>query len=269
MTLLPAAGCQTATQSPEAQRLARAVARRQALLRPFPGWVIGVDCWAFPSGGMVQVSRRAGRTGVGGSALTRLLAQLTDIDVPESKQGFADRLSEWLRWTDAISLAAALQSSPATAPSGAAASASAAEERECARVRAALANAIAADSALGADFAAYRRRYLARQQAMEAAVEPLRARLRARLAARSPAMARLAAVDAVMEQALGAHEHRLLSTVPALLEKHFERLRQADGGVQPEEWSNVFCKDMRSVLLAELDIRFQPVEGLLEALRKR
>ena len=41
-------------------------------------------------------------------------------------------------------------------------------------------------------------------------------------------MARLAAVDAVMEQVLGAHEHRLLSTVPALLEKHFERLRQAE-----------------------------------------
>jgi hypothetical protein len=29
----------------------------------------------------------------------------------------------------------------------------------------------------------------------------------------------------------------------------------------------VFRKDMQSVLLAELDIRFQPVEGLLAALR--
>ena len=218
---------------------------------------------------MVQVSRRTGRKGVSGSALIRLLARLTDTDVPESKQGFADRLSEWLRWTDAISLAAALQSGPAPAPSGAAASGSDAEERECTRVRAALANAIGADSALGADFPAYRRRYLARQQAMEAAVEPLRARLRARLAARSPAMARLAAVDAVMEQALGGHEHRLLSTVPALLEKHFKRLRQADSGVQPEGWLDVFGKNMQGVLLAELDIRFQPVEGLLEALRKR
>jgi hypothetical protein len=218
---------------------------------------------------MVQVSRRTGRKGVSGSALIRLLAQLTDTDVPESKQGFADRLSEWLRWTDAISLAAALQSGPAAGPSGAAASGSDAEERECARVRAALANAISADSTIGADFAAYRRRYHARQQAMEAAVEPLRARLRAKLAARSPDMARLAAMDAVMEQALAAHEHRVLSAVPALLERHFERLRRADGEVQPEGWLDVFGKNMQGVLLAELDIRFQPVEGLLEALRKR
>jgi hypothetical protein len=30
----------------------------------------------------------------------------------------------------------------------------------------------------------------------------------------------------------------------------------------------VFCKDMQAVLLAELELRFEPVEGLLEALRK-
>ena len=84
-----------------------------------------------------------------------------------------------------------------------------------------------------------------------------------------------------MEQALGVHEHRLLSTVPSLLEKHFKRLRKADetariaaetaaepvGGIQPGAWLEVFRKDMQGVLLAELDIRFQPVEGLLEALR--
>jgi hypothetical protein len=71
-----------------------------------------------------------------------------------------------------------------------------------------------------------------------------------------------------MEQVLGAHEHRLLATVPALLEKHFERLRRADGeGVQPAAWLDLFCKSMQGVLLAELDIRLQPVEGLLDALR--
>jgi hypothetical protein len=217
---------------------------------------------------MEQVSRRTGRIGVSGSALTGLLARLTDIDVPESRQGFAERLSQWLSWTDAILLAAALKSGPAAAPSGARAAASA-EEGECTRVRTALMNAIAADRGFtaGKDFSPYRQRYLARQQAMEASIGPLRARLRSRLAARSPAMARLAAVDAVMEQVLGAHEHRLLATVPALLEKHFERLRQADGEVQPGAWLDLFCKSMQGVLLAELDIRLQPVEGLLDALR--
>jgi hypothetical protein len=39
--------------------------------------------------------------------------------------------------------------------------------------------------------------------------------------------------------------------------------------VTPGAWLDVFRKDMRSVLLAELDVRLQPVEGLLAALRTR
>ena len=228
---------------------------------------------------MVQVSRRTGFTG---SALIRLLARLNDTNVPESKQAFADRLSQWVSWTDAISLAGALDGSPATAPSGAPVPLSP-EDSECARARATLVQAIAAPMDAAADFPPYRQRYLSRQQAMEASVGPLRERLRARLAAGSPAMARLAAVDAVMEHALGVHEHRLLSTVPLLLEKHFKRLRQAhqaalddaqvpvgseESGGPPAAWLEAFGKDMQGVLLAELDIRLQPVEGLLEALRK-
>jgi hypothetical protein len=106
-------------------------------------------------------------------------------------------------------------------------------------------------------------------------VGPLRAKLRAALAARSPQMAKLATVDAVMEQALVAREHSLLATVPAMLEKRFKGLRQAalpapDGAetdATPMAWLPVFHQDIRELLLAELDFRFQPVDGLLEALR--
>ena len=110
------------------------------------------------------------------------------------------------------------------------------------------------------------------QQAMETDIATLRARLRAALAARAPALARLATVDAVMEQALGARERSLLAGVPALLGAHFERQRAAAAAVAaseaaPHAWLAGFRKDMQSVLLAELEIRFQPVEGLLAALR--
>ena len=225
---------------------------------------------------MVQVSRRTGFTG---SALIRLLARLTDIEVPEPKQAFADRLSQWLGWTDAISLSAALNGGLAASSSGARAAGNP-EERECERVRTAMANAIAEDMHSAArdnttDFAAYRRRYHARQQAMETSIGPLRGRLRSTLATRSPDMARLAAVDVVMEQVLSAQEHRLLASVPATLEKHFKRLGRADanasadadGEAEPGVWLAVFRKDMHDVLLAEMEVRFQPVEGLLEALR--
>jgi hypothetical protein len=235
---------------------------------------------------MAQVSTRTAFTG---SALTRLLARLADIDVPESRRAFADRLSHWLGWTDAISLSGVLNGSPAVVPAGLRAARGTSEQDECARLRGVLAKAIADDSALlaaekeqpgnpgkPADFSPYRRRYVARQQTMEMAIGPLRERLRASLAARSPAMAQLAAVDAVMEQALSAQEYRLLATVPGLLEKHFRRLRQAqqalpdepEGGAPQVAWQDVFRKDMQAVLLAELDIRLEPVEGLLEALRK-
>jgi hypothetical protein len=235
---------------------------------------------------MAQVSTRTAFTG---SALTRLLARLADIDVPESRRAFADRLSHWLGWTDAISLSGVLNGSPAVVPAGLSAARGTSEQDECARLRGVLAKAIADDSALlaaekeqpgnpgkPADFSPYRRRYVARQQTMEMAIGSLRERLRASLAARSPAMAQLAAVDAVMEQALSAQEYRLLATVPGLLEKHFRRLRQAqqalpdepEGGAPQVAWQDVFRKDMQAVLLAELDIRLEPVEGLLEALRK-
>lgn len=231
---------------------------------------------------MGQVSRR---TSFNGSALIRLLSRLTDIDAREPAQPTADRLSQWFGWTDAISLSAALDGAPATTAQPGTRAPRNTEESECQRVRTALANAIAEDTSFGAgkdattDFAPYRRRYLARQQAMEAGVGSLRGKLRLALAARSPAMARLASVDVVMAQVLEAREHSLLSAVPGLLEKHFTRLRKAsetppddEPGTdsetpQPDEWLDVFRKDAQDVLLAELDFRFQPVEGLLEALR--
>jgi hypothetical protein len=204
---------------------------------------------------------------ISGSTLVRLLGRLTEADAPESKHAFSDRLSRWVGWTDAISLSSALNSVPSATTPLARRAPSHTEDAQAERVKSAQTAAIAEDmrsasNDAAAEFSVWRRRYLARQQAMVASIGPLRGRLRDTLAARSPAMARLAAVDAVMEQVLGAQEHRLLSTVPGLLEKHFKRLRESE---TPDD--RAFGKDMHSVLLAELDIRFQPVEALLEALR--
>ncbi|RSZ47362.1 MULTISPECIES: DUF3348 domain-containing protein [unclassified Variovorax] len=230
---------------------------------------------------MEQVSRR---TGFNGSALIRLLSRLSNVDAREPAQPTADRLSQWFGWTDAISLSAALDGAPATPQSGLRAPRNN-EESECQRVKTALATAIAEDNTFGAgkdaasDFTPYKRRYLARQQAMEAGASTLRGKLRAAMAAKSPAMARLASVDVVMAQVLEAREYSLLSAVPGILERHFERLRKAaeadasetddtPHSAQPtDEWLDVFRKDAQDVLLAELDFRFQPVEGLLDALR--
>lgn len=263
-----------------------------------------VDCALFPiwtpARGMVRVSRGTRFTG---SALVRLLARLDEADVPESKQAFVERLSDWLGWADAISLSSALDGRRATAAEAACSPAllAGSAQGEFTRVRTGLERSIIeeftlptrkSESGLRApprgmlldpptDFAPLRRRYAAKQQAMEVSVGALRARMRELVASASPSLVRLAAVDAVMERVLGEREYALLSTVPALLEKRFERSRKAhlqaqtptdnasDSGLQPGGWLDVFFKDMRAVLLAELDIRLQPAEGLLEALRTR
>lgn len=233
------------------------------------------------------------RTGFNSPSLVRFLAGLAVAEVPESKQSLAERLGHWLDLGDAIALSGALAvvrpspDAPAAA-AGAGAVAELAELVELARVRDELTAAIAADAAAGggqtgrprvplpadgpagsADFLPYRRYCLARQRDMEAALVPLRARLRAALAARSPALASLAAIDAALEKALAERERVQLGALPFLLEKHFERLRRnaaerGDAG-DPGGWLARFRRDLRQALLAELDLRLQPLLGLAAA----
>lgn len=250
---------------------------------------------------MMQAPRRAT---VRGPTFIRTLAGLTDADVPPPARSLSDQLSQWVDWTHAVALSTALDGRPPAAllddrilSSG--------EDDECARVHASLTSAIVADRAFAAstprapaqaaaasanadetlEFAFYRQRYLALQQTMEAGVGRLRERLRALLTHGTPGMVRLAAVDAVMERALGRRERALLAAAPTLLSEHFERLRQAAltaadetaaddahtaDDTQPaasSAWLEIFRKDMRNVLLAELDVRLQPAQGLLAALR--
>src|ERR1700709_2549833 len=164
---------------------------------------------------MVQTPQR---TAFSGPTLIRLLARLADVEVTESRQALSDRLSQWIHWTDAIALSTALKGNPPAVPTGAQAAGSA-DETECARVRSALVNAIAGGTGSAAakrhgsaqtsshtasmdaaiDYPAFRQMYLSMQQTMETGIGNLRGRLRAKLSAMTPAMSRLAEVDAVME----------------------------------------------------------------------
>ena len=93
------------------------------------------------------------------------------------------------------------------------------------------------------------------------------------------AQARLVELDAVMEVIASPREHRLLAAVPGLLaERHLHLHRQAIASRDAHDlqaqatpagdaWPHVLRKDMQDLLLAELDVRFMPIEGLLAALR--
>jgi len=206
--------------------------------------------------------------GVAGSELTRLLARLADAPPAPGRPAFAERLGHWLGWTGAITLSAALNGG-AAAPVAGTPRGNGSEEADFQRVRAALEASIAAGpdepASSPTDFGPLRRHCAARQQAMQDAIGALRQRLRDALSRRSAEGARVAAIDAVLDHTLAAHERSLLGLVPLRLQAHFERLqRSADDSAG---WTRAFRDDMDRVLRAELAHRLLPAQGLLNTLR--
>lgn len=210
-------------------------------------------------------------------SLKGLLEAWAPVDARSVRQDVAERLGVWLTVADAIALHAAHQSSraPATAVPVAA---DASLEEACEQVHAALAGAIVSmplpgdPAAPDASFAPYHQRCLDLQRHMALRIEGLREQVRQAMAQASPRLAQLAALDEVMDQALGAREQKLLAGVPALLEQRFGQLCQPRSSEEEPppvgvcaDGLDAFVRDMRAVLLAELDVRMLPVQGLVEA----
>lgn len=226
------------------------------------------------------------------------MTELAVAEVADAKYSFAERLGQWLDFTDAMELFSALNEPGAALPAAGRAPAATGLRGELAQLRATLAESITTDGVLtpgkarvklptpapqatveaAADFSPYHRYYQAHQRDMSAAIGPLRARARAALARRSAADKRLAALDAAMDEALAVRERNLLATLPLLLAKRFAHLykaHQAALGELPDDpaqwldaggWLAGFCRDMQAVLLAELEVRLLPAAGLIEAL---
>lgn len=214
------------------------------------------------------------RAGLQGSPLLDLLAQLALAERPATPPSFVEGLGRWLGWKEAIPLSAVLQPTPraaaaARAPAAGGSHQAAAWAQEFQRVQTTLRRAIVEDTSTaredGLSYLPFRSSVFQQQQAMETAIAPLRTQLRAAVARLSPALARLAALDAVMATALAPREQARLALLPALLEKHFSRLRQTADTDTP--WLSRFRHDMQLLLLAELDLRLQPAQGLLATLR--
>ena len=245
------------------------------------------------------MTRAPTRTSFTSSALIRALSDLALLNVAEPGSAFAEQLSAWLNLHDAIALRSVLSVSVSAASTAAPPVDPTNLGDELARLRATLTHAITvADGASGnkrridlppdshgmsdsaaAAFEPYRRYYLAHQRDMDTSIGVLRIRARDVLTKTSRALAKLAALDGVFDATLTEREGRLLSKIPALLEKRFDQLRKAHQqaladvapavtgaqSITPGSWVKHFCRDMQAVLLAELDVRLQPTLGLVEA----
>jgi hypothetical protein len=229
--------------------------------------------------------------------LVRLLSQWTPAAPPGAGAGLGEQLAQWVSAFDAISLHTAhraiqaLGTAPARRPATSAGAAPpAALAQDFAQVRSQQARAIAQAPALPNEFtyAPYRRRHLELQRQMGLAVDALRQRVRDALACASPALQQLAALDAAMDKVLAPREQALLPVAVAVLERRFGQLQAAhlkaladarqalpEGSEATEDdpllwrrpgaWLHGFEQDWHQALCAELDLRLEPVAGLIEA----
>ncbi len=204
------------------------------------------------------------------------------------RQDVAERLGQWLNVKEAIGLhTARAVRAPVGAPTAphdlSAPETTALHERlqaELQRVRAVLTQSIRARDAthipdpndLDTEFALFHQHLIDQQRRMELSVDALRAHVREQFARSTPAHAQLAALDAQMERLFGGREQRLLGQLPLWVRARYQALRReaaaspADAGAPPGlHWLADFAAELEQLLFAELDLRLQPVIGLIES----
>lgn len=242
------------------------------------------------------------RTNFHSSNLIRTLADLAVLKIDEPDGDFAEKLGQWIDFSDAITLCAVhntCTANPRSTKSGAQPGARFAIAEEFDRMRVVLENSIKVSCSPNTGqtrlalplpkldtpidevnaHEPYRRFHLAHQRDMELSVRSLRARVREQIAKVSPRLKQLAHFDAALDGIFSERENKLLSTVALRLKTRFDQLRKAHqqtlASAQQEDspdlwmkegaWLARFCGELQTVLLAELDVRLQPTVGLIEA----
>lgn len=231
------------------------------------------------------------------AALPRFLAERGLLDTPASPEPLAQRLGQWLGVRQAASLHALLDGlnqpeapRTRTQPVANAATVQAHVQRTQAALQAAIAEgravagaprtarhlsalALPSEAPHGAwDTATawepYRRYLAAHQKQMHTTVQTLHQQVRATLAHAGPALRRLALLDAAYAQTLDEHQSAVLAGWPVKMEWRFAQTAHAHrdhSAPAKPAWLRDFEIELQTALLAELDLRLQPVHGLVAA----
>ncbi|MDX1692857.1 MAG: DUF3348 family protein [Ketobacteraceae bacterium] len=238
---------------------------------------------------------------LGSSRLIRFIAELSVCQTELTHKQFAERLGSLIDFSDSIILSAAHLNLPTMAFEPSQESTRNVNE-EFLRIRTTLVQNIIKSTTPGAEpgrirlpspalgasredllnFEHYHRFYALHQREMDMKIERLRQQVREEIASISPGLAQLSVLDGAISDTLLVHTRRFLGVVPRLLEQRFRFLRpeQAPGQetldleddpeswLRPGGWLARVYRDIQGLLLAELDVRVQPVMGLIEALNK-
>lgn len=124
-------------------------------------------------------------------------------------------------------------------------------------------------------FEPYQRFYVTHQMELSVLAKELRMKVRSLVSGVSVELHQLAILDQTLEESLDSSTRKLFSVIPKLLGHRFKDMTSRDAQVQSSRsgseeltWALPFHNDMREMLLAELDVRLQPVFGLFEALNE-
>ncbi|WP_290523786.1 DUF3348 family protein [Alcanivorax sp.] len=234
------------------------------------------------------------QSALSGSRLVQLLSSLDSKAAQASHGDFAERLGRLFDLSDAIALDGATRVAP-KGPFSPGDDLTAQLQEHLLKTRRALldhlgrsfsgekaASVIAlpplrddADPEKRPSFGAYERFYQAHQRQMIAGLSNLRLRCRRLLAGHSASLAHLAELDAVFECGLASYARQGFAALTGVLEQRYRLLWQqrdpfhtpADW-LRPQGWLTQFRRELKMLLLAELDARQEPVLGLLAAARE-
>ena len=220
------------------------------------------------------------------SALIRCLARMGNDDVALPAEHFAVRLADFFDFSEAVVLSSAQGvASSALVDVDLAGFAIVDEYQQGrARIEHAIARSFTPDpgparaacpwAKVGPDldvaraYEPFHRFYLVQQRDMDFAVRQLHAGIRQSLSSLTVRLRRLAALDKAFEEILSERSRLLLSRVPVLAARRFADLcsRPAEAGASPAPDARIlrFRQDLQALLLAELDIRLQPLAGLVD-----
>jgi len=219
-----------------------------------------------------------------GTELVRCLSKLAVTNIEVSHTKFAEKLGNLIDLSDSIALSQALKSLTNITISSSDQT-GAAIQSDFLEHRMALIESINKNFTSGSGFLlfraqknklnsdlgepvkyqVYQRFYLSQQSTLGSKVQTLHSQVRDSVEGRSPRLMSLAALDSAMSYCLSDHTRKLFSIVPSLLAKRFILLQKDNTSV---DWIATFQQEMQQVLLAELEVRLQPVIGLIEALNE-
>jgi hypothetical protein len=115
------------------------------------------------------------------------------------------------------------------------------------------------------DLSVYQKFYQAQQSEMSAKIQGLRTYVRETLSASSVNMAKLALIDTTLEETIGFPLRSGFAAISKVILKYSQKIEAQWSKSDKSALIAHFHDELQQLLLAELELRLQPIQGLIDA----